>query len=102
MTSAYFGGKRCSSRSRSRNGSFQPVTVPGLAMSNGRGSSHSVPVAKPLHQIAREVDQSIVARAHNDDSVARPGFGDEDAADLRPLGNVGRLPLSRAYLLSQP
>src|SRR4051794_16477020 len=88
MTSSYLGGKRWSRASRSACGSFQPVTVPGLAMRDRRRSARSVPVGQPFDQAEREIDQRVVARAHDDDAVAGLRFPDQGVADLCALGDM--------------
>src|SRR4029078_2967077 len=94
MTFAYSGGKRSSSSSRSVSGSFQPVTVPGFAMPGL--------TAELLQKLPREVDQRVVARAHDDDAVAGLRFCHQRFADLRALGDMFGVTLGRADLPGEP
>src|SRR3954468_14829671 len=94
MTFSYLGGKRWSSSSRSVCGSFQPVTVPGLAMTRS--------TAKLLQKLPREIDQSVVAGAHDHDSVAGLGFRDQRVADLCALRDMLGLSPALAHLLGEP
>src|SRR6478672_7346159 len=98
---SYLGGKRWSSASRSSRGILQPVTVPGIAILTqpalgGGGFRQS------LDEIAREVDQRIVARAHDEDPVAGPCFGNQRIANARAVGDMVRILLVASDLTGQP
>src|SRR3982750_873620 len=102
MTFSYFGGKRSSSSSRSTSSSFQPVTVPGLAMLPRRRSRRSVPGREPLHQALGEIDQRVITCAHDQNPVPRLRLAQERSADIGPLLDVLGGSLALLNLLHEP
>ena len=50
--------------------------------------SASSSTRQPLDQLLRELDQRVVARAHDQDAVAGLRLGDQRVADVGALGNV--------------
>src|SRR3954453_3628936 len=99
MTSSYLGGRRSSSAARSWCNSFHPVTLPRRAMLASTASTR-LSFRQSLNDQGCEVDKRVIARAHDQNAVARASLGNQSIADSRAFGDVLRLFAECADLFS--
>src|SRR5438309_5041379 len=86
-----------------------PVGLREFPASDGSRFGHFRPTAsggtsfrQTLDKAARELDQRVVARTHDEDAVSGFGLADEHLADVGALGNVLRVLAMPANFFREP